>query len=46
MPGMDGHEVLARLRADPTTHHTPVIFGNSPWTVPKMREYGLKPWRR
>lgn len=26
MPGMDGHEVLARLRADPLTRDIPVIF--------------------
>ena len=26
MPGMDGHEVLARLRADPATSNIPVIF--------------------
>jgi diguanylate cyclase (GGDEF)-like protein/PAS domain S-box-containing protein len=26
MPGMDGHEVLARLRANPATRHIPVIF--------------------
>jgi putative two-component system response regulator len=26
MPDMDGHAVLARLRADPATEHIPVIF--------------------
>lgn len=26
MPGMDGHAVLARLRANPATRHIPVIF--------------------
>ena len=26
MPGMDGHEVLAQLRATPATRHIPVIF--------------------
>lgn len=26
MPGMDGHEVLARLRADPATASIPVLF--------------------
>lgn len=26
MPGMSGHEVLERLRADPVTHDVPVIF--------------------
>lgn len=26
MPGMDGHEVLRRLRANPVTCHIPVIF--------------------
>lgn len=26
MPGMDGHEVLRRMRADPRTAHLPVVF--------------------
>lgn len=26
MPGMDGYEVLARLRANPETNHVPVVF--------------------
>lgn len=26
MPGMDGHQVLARLRTHPSTRHIPVIF--------------------
>lgn len=40
MPGMDGHEVLARLRADPATHHTPVIFVTAMDST-QDEEYGL-----
>ncbi|MFM2119861.1 MAG: hypothetical protein RL722_1329, partial [Pseudomonadota bacterium] len=29
MPGMDGYEVLRRLRADPATGEVPVIFATS-----------------
>jgi two-component system cell cycle response regulator DivK len=25
LPGIDGHEALARLRSDPTTRHVPVV---------------------
>lgn len=41
MDGLDGHEVCRRLKADPQTHHIPIIFvtGN---TAEKDEVYGLE----
>ncbi|KAA6186222.1 two-component system response regulator [Thiohalocapsa marina] len=41
MPGMDGHEVLRRLRADPATQNIPVIFITA-MEGSENEEYGLK----
>jgi putative two-component system response regulator len=41
MPGMDGYEVLRRLRADPVTHGVPVMFATS-LDAAEDEEYGLK----
>ena len=41
MPGMDGHEVLARLRADPATAAIPVLFVTA-LGDPEDEELGLR----
>jgi len=41
MPGMDGHEVLRRLRDDPRTHEIPVIFITAK-SAPADEELGLE----
>jgi putative two-component system response regulator len=41
MPGMDGYEVLKRLRADPATSDVPVIFATS-LDAAEDEELGLK----
>jgi len=41
MPGMDGYEVLARLRADKATRHVPVIFLTA-LTEARDEEYGFE----
>jgi putative two-component system response regulator len=41
MPGMDGHAVLVRLRADPATHNIPVIFLTALASAEDI-EYGLQ----
>ncbi len=41
LPGLDGFEVLERLRADPTTMHIPVIILTN-YGEPELRERGLK----
>jgi DNA-binding NarL/FixJ family response regulator len=38
MPGMDGHEVLARLRADAALKAVPFIFLTAKGTPPDIRE--------
>jgi diguanylate cyclase (GGDEF)-like protein len=40
MPGLDGFEVCKRLKADPATHHIPVIFVTS-HTDPAQETHGL-----
>jgi DNA-binding response OmpR family regulator len=41
LPGLDGFQVLERLRADPTTMHIPVIILTN-YGEPELRERGLK----
>src|ERR1700730_121096 len=41
LPGLDGFEVLERLRADPATTHIPVIILSN-YGEPELRERGLK----
>jgi DNA-binding response OmpR family regulator len=41
LPGLDGFEVLERLRADPATMHIPVIILTN-YGEPELRERGLK----
>lgn len=41
LPGLDGFEVLERLRADKATTHIPVIILSN-YAEPEMRERGLK----
>jgi CheY-like chemotaxis protein len=41
MPGLDGFEVLERLRADPATKHIPVIILSN-FGEPELRERGLR----
>jgi len=41
MPGLDGYEVLRRLRADPATHDIPVIFITA-MTAAEDEERGLE----
>ncbi|MFM2065749.1 MAG: hypothetical protein RLZZ584_658 [Pseudomonadota bacterium] len=41
MPGMDGYEVLRRLRAEPLTHDVPVMFATS-LDAAEDEELGLK----
>jgi CheY-like chemotaxis protein len=41
LPGLDGFEVLERLRADPGTRHIPVIILSN-YGEPELRERGLK----
>lgn len=41
MPGLDGFEVLERLRAEPATMHTPVIILSN-YGEPELRERGLR----
>ncbi len=41
MPGMDGHEVLRRLKAEPRTNAVPVIFLTSR-DEPEQEQLGLK----
>jgi two-component system, OmpR family, response regulator len=38
MPGMDGGDIVAKFKADPDLHNTPVIFLTA--TVPKREETG------
>jgi DNA-binding response OmpR family regulator len=41
LPGLDGFEVLERLRSDPATLHIPVIILSN-YGEPELRERGLK----
>ncbi len=41
LPGLDGFEVLERLRGDPVTTHIPVIILSN-YGEPELRERGLK----
>jgi DNA-binding response OmpR family regulator len=41
LPGLDGFEVLERLRSDQTTRHIPVIILSN-YGEPELRERGLK----
>jgi two-component system, OmpR family, phosphate regulon response regulator PhoB len=41
LPGLDGFEVLERLRSDPGTRHIPVIILSN-YGEPELRERGLK----
>jgi CheY-like chemotaxis protein len=41
LPGLDGFEVLERLRANPDTMHIPVIILTN-YGEPEMRERGMK----
>lgn len=41
LPGLDGFEVLERLRAEPATTHIPVIILSN-YGEPELRERGLK----
>jgi two-component system cell cycle response regulator len=41
LPGLDGFEVLERLRASPATMHIPVIILTN-YGEPELRERGLK----
>ena len=41
LPGLDGFEVLERLRGDPATTHIPVIILSN-YGEPELRERGLK----
>jgi CheY-like chemotaxis protein len=41
LPGLDGFEVLERLREDPATTHIPVIILSN-YGEPELRERGLK----
>jgi CheY-like chemotaxis protein len=41
LPGLDGFEVLERLRADTTTMHIPVIILTN-YGEPELRERGTK----
>ena len=41
LPGLDGFEVLERLRADAATRHIPVIILSN-YGEPELRERGLK----
>jgi CheY-like chemotaxis protein len=41
LPGLDGFEVLERLRSDPATRHIPVIILSN-YGEPELRERGLK----
>ncbi len=41
LPGLDGFEVLERLRADAATTHIPVIILSN-YAEPELRERGLK----
>jgi CheY-like chemotaxis protein len=41
LPGLDGFEVLERLRSDPGTQHIPVIILSN-YGEPELRERGLK----
>jgi DNA-binding response OmpR family regulator len=41
LPGLDGFEVLERLRADEATTHIPVIILSN-YAEPELRERGLK----
>jgi DNA-binding response OmpR family regulator len=41
LPGLDGFEVLERLRGDPATNHIPVIILSN-YGEPELRERGLR----
>jgi two-component system, OmpR family, phosphate regulon response regulator PhoB len=41
LPGLDGFEVLERLRSDPGTRHIPVIILSN-YGEPELRERGLR----